>query len=1160
MSKRRTVRRWLLWPLLFLVLALPLAVVGLLASEGGSAWLLQQMAGVARGHGVEVRFTGSTGSLLRRLEISELSVQAGDVHVDARRLLLAWRPRALFDRRLHVEALEIDALRVALPPPEADSEPAPPQIPDLGLPLAVQVDRLRLAAVTIVQPDGDLVLDELALSAALDGAGLRISDLEFAMAGARLGGEVGLAASAPHGLQGRLSARIEQRLTGEDIGPVEAVATLDGTALQPRFEVSVQAPAVLRVRGSLQLEQLQPGFDLSADWGRLDWPPQGTAVVSAANGELHLRGIAEDYRLEMRARLQLPDLPAADLALNAQGDLGGLTLEPLALQLQDGRLQADGTVRWEQGLSWRLALLAERLNPGLFQPEWPGEIDGRIQLDGSLGPEGVQTLTLSAQIAELSGSLRGYPVSARGGVDWRAAQLIAKALQFASGPNRVDVDGRAGDQLDLQFDIDAPELGSLYPGLGGELQGKGRLAGTPDAPAVSAELTGKTLAFEEQRAEALELAIDWKGQGGQGRLQVSGLVAGGTTLNTLSAMASGSLDTHRLDFQADGPDAQVSLSARGGLREQVWQGALQRLSLNAPALGGWELQTPADLVLGADQAKTGPLCLVQQGAELCVGGGWGPAQGVDLEGRLRGLNLARLTPYLPGEAVVEGSLAAEFSVEGQPADPTVALDVRPSDGRIRLEEAEPPLDLAFRNARVSARFAEDQGVAELGLEIGENGRASGRVSLGPEQAGGRALGGELKVEFPDLNLVAGFVPALDAVQGRLQADITLGGTLTGPQLRGGLQIADAQARVPAAGIQLSDIDLTVRGEGADPLQVTGQVQSGEGRISLDGTVDLAATGGPAVDLGIRGEAFEAARLPEVLLLISPDLRIQGNGPYRLSGVLRIPQATIELKELPSGTVSLSDDEIVIGEQAQAQPAAANRNLDAKVRVELGDKVSFEGFGLRTGLSGVVDATVDASGTSVDGKIELRDGVYKAYGQDLTIERGRIIFAGPASNPDVDLQALRVSKDGQVKAYLGLSGLLAEPQTRLYSEPALPEPEVLAYLLTGRGLEQAGQSEGSSIAEAALSLGLSKSEPLLQDMSERLGIDELRFEDGANGLEGGSVVLGKYLNPDLYLGYAQGLFNPEGAVLLRLRLSNKIDVESRSGIEQSVDLFYRIEHD
>jgi len=171
-----------------------------------------------------------------------------------------------------------------------------------------------------------------------------------------------------------------------------------------------------------------------------------------------------------------------------------------------------------------------------------------------------------------------------------------------------------------------------------------------------------------------------------------------------------------------------------------------------------------------------------------------------------------------------------------------------------------------------------------------------------------------------------------------------------------------------------------------------------------------------------------------------------------------------------------------------------------------------------------------------------------------VERGRLLFAGPPGNPDLELRAVRESRDGQVKAFLAMSGPLSKPQPRIYSEPSLPEAEALAYLVTGRGLDEAGEGEGGDIAAAALSLGLSKGEPLLQDMSDRLGLDELRIEQGQGGLADSSLVVGKYLNPDLYLGYSQGLFNPEGAVLLRLRLSDKLEVESRSGNEQSVDLF------
>jgi translocation and assembly module TamB len=80
------------------------------------------------------------------------------------------------------------------------------------------------------------------------------------------------------------------------------------------------------------------------------------------------------------------------------------------------------------------------------------------------------------------------------------------------------------------------------------------------------------------------------------------------------------------------------------------------------------------------------------------------------------------------------------------------------------------------------------------------------------------------------------------------------------------------------------------------------------------------------------------------------------------------------------------------------------------------------------------------------------------------------------------------------------------------------------------------------------------------MSERLGLDELRLEGGDGGYEETSLIVGKYLNPDIYLGYAQGLFEPLGSVIVKFRINSKLELESRSGEEQSVDLFYRREHD
>ena len=78
-----------------------------------------------------------------------------------------------------------------------------------------------------------------------------------------------------------------------------------------------------------------------------------------------------------------------------------------------------------------------------------------------------------------------------------------------------------------------------------------------------------------------------------------------------------------------------------------------------------------------------------------------------------------------------------------------------------------------------------------------------------------------------------------------------------------------------------------------------------------------------------------------MLEVSPDLRLQGAGPYHLSGKVLIPLAAIELQEVPSGTVDVSSDEIIVGEQAVEERSTGAKNLTARVRVELGEAVTFE---------------------------------------------------------------------------------------------------------------------------------------------------------------------------------------------------------------------------
>ena len=75
--------------------------------------------------------------------------------------------------------------------------------------------------------------------------------------------------------------------------------------------------------------------------------------------------------------------------------------------------------------------------------------------------------------------------------------------------------------------------------------------------------------------------------------------------------------------------------------------------------------------------------------------------------------------------------------------------------------------------------------------------------------------------------------------------------------------------------------------------------------------------------------------------------------------------------------------------------------------------------------------------------------------------------------------------------------------------------------------------------------------------DALGIDVLNVR-GAKDQSETALEAGKYLNEDLYVGYALGIFNRTGVLLLRYQINRRLSLESEYGERQSFDLIYSIE--
>jgi translocation and assembly module TamB len=196
----------------------------------------------------------------------------------------------------------------------------------------------------------------------------------------------------------------------------------------------------------------------------------------------------------------------------------------------------------------------------------------------------------------------------------------------------------------------------------------------------------------------------------------------------------------------------------------------------------------------------------------------------------------------------------------------------------------------------------------------------------------------------------------------------------------------------------------------------------------------------------------------------------------------------------------------------------------------------------------------------EGRIQVGEGRYAAYGPSLAIERGVLSFIGPIDNPGIDVLAVR--KTPTVTAGVQVRGTVQRPQVTLYSDPALPDTEKLSWLVLGHGLDKGGQQEFALLQIAAGAL-MSQTESVnfQAQLADALRIDtfELRAGEGED-LTSTVVSVGKRLSSRAILSYEQSLDGLSQVVKVLYQLSPRVRLEAQAGQQSSFDVFYTREYD
>jgi len=1006
------------------------------------------------------------------------------------------------------------------------------------------------------------------------------------------------------------------------VADLDLTLHVDGTLDAYRFDTEAHAAAYehpLQLvaqgeggRGELALASLQltalPGADpalrdvqpavISAS-GRVAWTPQvradltafivhlnpalvGSPVRGDVNGRIDSKTVLDDAgapHAEFSAEFTRSMLRGLPFALHAAGevDLRHVVLRALRLDAGGGRVDAQGQVAWTPHLAPTLKATLQRINPGVFAPGWPGALNGRIAVDGGDGAP----IMFSAELA--NSTLRGYPLALSAAGNWAAPALNLDRFKLDSGSTTLEANGRATPPFALSGSLHSPDLAALLPGLSGRADAEFTLDGELAQPHLRSRGNGTALHYQDYGIASLRWSADLAPElDSHAELALRGLEVG-VPITSIDVTANGREVWHHADVAVatERGDARIAFDGGYDRKRGEWGGVLAGLTLAPNDSATWRLVNGTGLLLGAQRRALEPACLRSDAGEVCFNLEQNVlANGTRFGWQIDNLLLAAFRPLLPPDLHVDGHLAGRghFNFTG--------TDLADAEGDIRIGDVVVKVPDAPALRAQTASIRADQRDGRLHVHAGaEIDRARLDADAYAEPAAtlaARPLSGEVAVDVPSLSFVTSLLPALRSVDGRLGGRLTLAGTLGAPRLGGEVALENGRARLVDAGITLSDAQLRVRGAGDGPLSVNGTVSSGGGAVVVDGRVEPFAHPLRA-EITLKGNDFQVMSTREARAWIAPDLLLVRDADgVKLSGELRVPKAEITPKGLGGGGVEVSSDQVLVGvETPEKEPPAP---IFVDVRLVLGDAVRFEGFGLKTRIEGAVAVNQQPQREALGrGELRLIDGRYKAYGQDLTLESGRLIFSGgPVTKPAVDLYATRHPRD-DITVGVRVRGTLAKPELSLQSSPPLPREQQLSWLVLGRSLETTSTQDRSLVSSAALSLGLGGGDFLAGLLGKRVGLDQLTVGSAtAGGSEvaasaqsiagaqtGGTTVvdqsaqaaqltLGKYLTPKLFVSYGVSLFQRGYSFKMLYTLGNGFKLSSESGTASGGDIIYTVD--
>ncbi len=387
-----------------------------------------------------------------------------------------------------------------------------------------------------------------------------------------------------------------------------------------------------------------------------------------------------------------------------------------------------------------------------------------------------------------------------------------------------------------------------------------------------------------------------------------------------------------------------------------------------------------------------------------------------------------------------------------------------------------------------------------------------------------------------------------SLAGTLNFDLAVNGPPTLASVSGQMQSSGARFVAPAIGMTLENAELSVGLANARAnINLRSTVNTG-GTLAINqvGLIDprlfeTTVTG----TIPASGPLAGGASIAGTLNLGETNIQIPSTG---LGGAGDIPEV-IHINEPPP--VRGTRQRAGLLETADAGAGGSGPGFPLNIQVNAPNRVFVRGRGLDSEFGGGLQITGTSNDVIPIGAFNLIRGRLDILGQRLEIEDANITMQG-SFVPVISLLASTRTDDATVN--IVIEGPATNPDIAFTFDPDLPEEEVLARLIFGRGIETLSPLQAARLALAVRTLAGQGGEGVVGNIRRGAGLAD--FDVTTDEAGNTAVRAGAYLGDNLYTDVT---VNAEGETELNLNLdvSNSVTLKgsaTNTG-ETSIGIFY-----